>query len=61
MFDGELGIALQAMQGKRASSLDAGKSHDFSQVTAGTGGLFSSYGRMAIQNSCVFSEVRTPV
>ena len=43
MFDWDHGIALNAMQGNRASSLGKGKSHGFSQVAAGTWGIFPSY------------------
>ena len=42
MFDWDHGIALNAMQGNRASSLGKGKSHVFSPVAAGTWGIFSS-------------------
>ena len=38
-----------------------GKSHGFSPVAAGTWGIFSSYGGMILQSSCLFSDVRTPV
>ena len=43
-FGWEQGIARHAMQGNRASSLSEGKSHGFSRVSAGTWGMFSSYG-----------------
>ena len=43
MFDWENAIALQAMQGNRASSRGEGKSHGFCRVAAGTWGTFSSY------------------
>ena len=43
MFDLENAIALHAMQGNRASSRGAGKSHGFSRVAAGTWGIFTSY------------------
>ena len=43
MFDWEIAIALQAMQGNQASSRTRGKSHGFSRVAAGTWGIFSSY------------------
>ena len=43
MFDWENAIALHAMEGNRASSRGAGKSHGFSRVAAGTWGIFSSY------------------
>ena len=42
MFDWEKTIALDTMQGTRASS--RGKSHWFSRIEAGTWGIFSSYG-----------------
>ena len=38
-----------------------GKFRGFSRVAAVTLGIFSRYGGMAIQNSCIFSDVRTPV
>ena len=38
-----------------------GKSHRFSRVVAGTGGIFSSYNGMPILNGSLFSEVRTLV
>ena len=44
MLDWERGIALHAMQGDQASFSPRGKSHGFSQVAAGTWGIFSSYG-----------------
>ena len=43
MFDWENAIALDAMQGNRASSRGEGKSHGFSRVAAGRWGIFSSY------------------
>ena len=43
MFDWENAIALDTMQGNRASSRQESKSHGFSRVAAGTGGIFSSY------------------
>ena len=43
MFGLENAIALQAMQGNRASLVARGKSHGFSPVAAGTCGIFSSY------------------
>ena len=43
MFYWENAIALHAKQGNRASSRGEGKSHGFSRVAAGTGGIFSSY------------------
>ena len=62
VFDWEHGIALDAMQRNRASSLGKGGSlmvffelrlepRVYSRVTAG----------MAFQNSCLFSNFRTPV
>ena len=42
MFDWENTIALQAMQGNRASSHGEGESHGFSRVAADTWGIFSS-------------------
>ena len=43
MFDWENAIALDAMQGNRASSRGQGKSHGFSRVAACRWGIFSSY------------------
>ena len=43
VFDWENAIALDTMQGNRASSAGRGKSHGFSRVAAGTWGTFSSY------------------
>ena len=43
MFDWENEIALDTMQGNRASSHREGKSHGFSRVAAGTWGIFSGY------------------
>ena len=43
VFDRENAIALDTMQGNRASSRWRGKSHGFSRVAAGTWGIFSSY------------------
>ena len=44
MFDGEHGIALHAMQGKRASSHGEGEVSWFFSSCCGTWGIFSSYG-----------------
>ena len=44
MFDWENAIALDTIQGNRASSRREWKSHGFSRVVAGTWGIFSSYG-----------------
>ena len=44
MFDWEHGIALNAIQGNWASSVERGKSPGFSRIEAGTWGIFSSYG-----------------
>ena len=44
VFDWENTIALDTMQGNRASSGRRGKSHWFSRVAAGTWGIFLSYG-----------------
>ena len=38
-----------------------GKSHGFSRVAAGTGGIFSSYDGDDILNGSFLSEVRIPV
>ena len=37
-----------------------GKSHGFSRVAAGIGELAQLTAGMAIQNSCLFSDIRTP-
>ena len=44
MFDWENAIALDTMQGNRASSRGEGKSHGFSGFAAGTWVILSSYG-----------------
>ena len=44
VFDWENTIALDTMQGNRASSRGEGKSHGLSRVAAGTWVIFSSYG-----------------
>ena len=44
VFDWEQEISLQTMQGIRPHLTTRGKSHGFSQVAAGTWGIFSSYG-----------------
>ena len=61
VFDGEHGIALHAMQGNGASSGGEGEVSRFFSTCAGSWGIFSSYGGIVIQNSCLFSKVRTPV
>ena len=43
VFDLENAIALDTVQGNRASSHGAGIVHGFSRVAAGTWGIFSSY------------------
>ena len=43
VFDWENAIALDTMQGNRAPSRRAGKSHGFSRVAAGNWGIFTSY------------------
>ena len=44
MFDWENAIALDTMQGNRASSRREGKSHGFSRVAPGTWGIVSGFG-----------------
>ena len=44
MFDWENAIALDTVQGNRASSRERGNSHVFSRVAAGTWVIFKSYG-----------------
>ena len=50
MFGWENAIALDTMQGNRASSRGEGMSHGFSRVAAGTWGIFSSYGGDVLSN-----------
>ena len=45
MFDWEHRIPPQAMMGIGPHLAVRGKSHEFSQVTAGTWGIFSGYSR----------------
>ena len=45
MFGWQHEVALQAMQGNRASPGSEGKSHGFSRVAVGTWAIFSSYSR----------------
>ena len=47
VFDWENAIALHEMQGNRPHLVTRGKSHVFSQVAAGTWGIFSIYDRDA--------------
>ena len=61
MFDWEHGIALHAMQGNRASSHGEGEVPWFSRVGTGPGAYSRITTVMAIQNSCLYSDVRTPV
>ena len=44
LFAWENAIALDTVQGNRASSRRNGKSHGFPRFAAGTSGIFSSYG-----------------
>ena len=44
VFDCENAIALDTVQGNRASSPERGNSQVFSRVAAGTWGIFKSYG-----------------
>ena len=44
MFDWENAIALDTVQGNRASSILSRNSHVFSRVAAGTWDIFKSYG-----------------
>ena len=43
MFDWENAIALDAMHGIGPHFVARGKAHGFSQVAAGTSGIYSSY------------------
>ena len=61
MFDWEYGIALHAMQGNRASfSSDGDVSYDFSSCSKHLGVYTRVRAGMAIRNSTLFSEVKTP-
>ena len=61
LFNWEQGIALHAMQGNRASSLNEGEVSWFFSSCGGTWDMFSSYGGVAIKNFCLFNDVRTPL
>ena len=58
VFDWANAIALDTMQGNRASSRREGKSHVFSRVAAGTWGIFSSYSGAVHSKLYLFIEVR---
>ena len=61
VFDGEWRMALEPMQGNRGSSRLRGKSHDFSCVVAVPGVCSPVTTGIAFQNSCLFSDVRSPL
>ena len=62
MFDCKPGIALHAIQGNRASSLTEGGSlMVFLMLQWEPGVYYRVMAGVAIQNSCLLSEVRTPV
>ena len=62
MFDWEHRIALHAMQENRASSHREGEASWFFYEVRWELGLYSGVTTgMAIQNSCLFSDIRTPV
>ena len=62
LFDWENGIALPAMQGNRASFPSEGDvSYDFPELQQEPGVYSRVTEGMAIRNSTLFSEVRTPV
>ena len=61
-FDGEHGIALRTMQGNRASPQGEFKvSWVFSSCSRNLGYILELIVGMAIRNSSLFSDVRTPV
>ena len=60
LFDVEHRIALHAMQGKSASSHDDGEVSWFFSCCSGNLGYILELKRMALEDSCLFSEVRTP-
>ena len=61
MFDWEDGIALHAMQVNRASFPSKGDvSYDFSSCSKHLGVYTRVTAGMAIRNSTLFSEVKTP-
>ena len=61
VFDWEYGIALHAMQGNRASFPNEGDfSYEFFELQQATGVYKGVTAGMAIRNSTLYSEVRTP-
>ena len=58
---GKTQLLCMLCRGIRPHFVARGKSHGFSRVAAGTWGIFSSYGGLAFQYSCFFSNVSTPV
>ena len=61
VFEWEQGIAPQAMQGIGPHLAARGKSQGFSRVSLGTWVYSRVTAGMNRQNSCLFSDVRTPV
>ena len=61
LFDWKQGIALHAIQGKRASSFGEGVVSWFSRVAAEPGKYSRVTAGVAINNFSLFSDVRTPV
>ena len=59
MFEGYHGIALHATQGNRASYRARGKSHGFSYFRQEPGVYLQEKAGRALQNSCLFRDVRT--
>ena len=58
MFDWEHGIALNAIQGNWASSVERGKSHGFLELRQEPGVYSRVTAGMSIRNSILFIEVR---
>ena len=58
---GNLELLCMQCRGIGSHFLPKGKSHGFSRVAAGTWGIFRVTEAIAIQNSCLFSDVKTPV
>ena len=61
MFDWENAIALDTMQGNRASSSREGKVMGFLEMRQEPGVYSRVMAGMAIRNAGFFSEVRTPI
>ena len=61
VFDGEYGIALNAMQGNQDSFRGKGEVSCIYLSCGGNLGCILELRRVAIENSCLFSDIRTPV